>query len=237
MPGLLSWVVKVIRDSEYEASDVVPGPGSNVRHPLAVFPSLHRVPAGPVPRLHQYYEGATTSSRPSCRTSLPSFGSTSVALDVSLLDSRVLRRGLELFTRSSNREYAVEACWISQVLGESQLSVCTCSHPTPAGLLAPDHKGAAAWPLVCEKQRLPRKVFRSSIAWLSDWLRAPSEAWSASQDGSPRHHARLASGRWSGVTARAFHPQGSDERFQSCELHLIPLSQALLGTSTSTSAS
>ena len=37
-------------------------------------------PAGPVPRLHQYYEGATTSSRPSRRTSFPSFGGTSVAL-------------------------------------------------------------------------------------------------------------------------------------------------------------
>jgi hypothetical protein len=28
------------------------------------------------------------------------------------------------------------------------------------------------------------------------------------------HHARLASGRWSGATGRAFHPQGSNERFQ-----------------------
>ncbi len=37
-------------------------------------------PAGPVPRLHQYYEGATTSSRPSRRTSFPSLGGTSVAL-------------------------------------------------------------------------------------------------------------------------------------------------------------
>ncbi len=37
-------------------------------------------PTGPVPRLHQYYEGATTSCRPSRRTSLPSFGGTSVAL-------------------------------------------------------------------------------------------------------------------------------------------------------------
>ncbi len=44
----------------------------------------------------------------------------------------------------------------------------------------------------------------------------------ASQDGSPRHHARLASGRWSGVTARAFHPQGSYERFQSCILTSHP---------------
>ena len=38
----------------------------------------------------------------------------------------------------------------------------------------------------------------------------------ASQDGLPRHHARLASGRWSGATGRASHPQDSDERFQSC---------------------
>jgi hypothetical protein len=36
------------------------------------------------------------------------------------------------------------------------------------GLLAPDQYGAAAWPLVSEQQRLPRKVFRRSIAWLSD---------------------------------------------------------------------
>jgi hypothetical protein len=37
-------------------------------------------PAGPVPRLHRYYEGAATSSRPSRRASLPSLGGTSVAL-------------------------------------------------------------------------------------------------------------------------------------------------------------
>ena len=40
--------------------------------------------------------------------------------------------------------------------------------PTPAGLLAPDHCGAATWPLVCEQQRLPQKVFRRSIVRLSD---------------------------------------------------------------------
>ncbi len=44
----------------------------------------------------------------------------------------------------------------------------------------------------------------------------------ASQDGLPRHHARLASGRWSGATGRAFHPQGSNERFQSCFLTSLP---------------
>ena len=45
---------------------------------------------------------------------------------------------------------------------------------------------------------------------------------------------RLASSCWPGSTGRAFHPQGSDEKFQSCRLHLIPLSHALLGTMKST---
>ena len=49
------------------------------------------------------------------------------------------------------------------------MSVCHVQS-TPAGLLAPDQYGATAWPLVCEKQRLPRKIFRRSIAWLSDSL-------------------------------------------------------------------
>lgn len=48
--------------------------------------------------------------------------------------------------------------------------------PTPAGLLAPDHYGAAAWPLDPQVQRLPRKVFRRPIAWLSDWLSTPRRA-------------------------------------------------------------
>ena len=47
-------------------------------------------------------------------------------------------------------------------------------------------------------------------------------------------HARLASGCWSGSTRRAFHPQNSDERFQICKLHFIPLSQALLGATDAT---
>ena len=58
---------------------------------------------------------------------------------------------------------------ISQVPGEPQVSVCHVQS-TPAGLRAPDRYGAAAWPLVCEKQRLPRKVFRRSIAWRSGSL-------------------------------------------------------------------
>ena len=59
----------------------------------------------------------------------------------------------------------------------------------------------------------------------------------ASQCGLPQPHARLASSCWSGSTGRASHPKGSDERFQSCNLHLILLSQALLGTIDATDAS
>jgi hypothetical protein len=59
---------------------------------------------------------------------------------------------------------------LPKVPGEPRLSVCTCSTPTPAGPLAPDHYSAAAWPLVIVRQRLPRWVFRRSIAWLSDSL-------------------------------------------------------------------
>ena len=44
----------------------------------------------------------------------------------------------------------------------------------------------------------------------------------ASQGWLPKHHARLASGRWSGATGRAFHPQGSNEKFQSCLLTSHP---------------
>ena len=101
------------------------------------------------------------------------------------------------------------------------MSVCACSNPTPAGLLTPDHNGAAAWPLVERLQRLPRKVFRSSIAWLSDSLSPLRRT---------RCHVRRKT-RFRPLVRRyrtGFHPQGSAERFQSCFLHLIPLSQAYL---------
>ena len=44
----------------------------------------------------------------------------------------------------------------------------------------------------------------------------------ASQCGLPTPHVRLASGRWSGATGRAFHPQDSAERFPSCFLTSHP---------------
>ena len=43
IPGMLSWAVSLIRNSKFKASDAFPDPGSNIRHPLSVLPSLHRV--------------------------------------------------------------------------------------------------------------------------------------------------------------------------------------------------
>ena len=87
----------------------------------------------------------------------------------SLPGGRVRRGGLELLTRYLQPGFRRGNDRISQVPGEPQVSVRHVQS-TPAGLLAPDHYGAAARPLVSEKQRLPRKVFRRSIAWLSDSL-------------------------------------------------------------------
>jgi hypothetical protein len=87
----------------------------------------------------------------------------------SLPGGRVRGRGLELVTRYLQPGFRRGYDRISQVPGEPQVSVRHVQS-TPAELLAPDHHGAAARPLVSEQQRLPRKVFRRSIAWLSDSL-------------------------------------------------------------------
>ena len=134
------------------------------------FAFLHRVLRGEFPCFNSTIKALRLPAAPPAalrcrRLAVPRFHSL-----CSLLDGRVHRQGLELVTRCLRPGFCRGNDRTSQVPGEPQLSVCTCSKPTPAGLLAPDHYGAAAWPLVEQKQRLPRKVFRSSIAWLSDSL-------------------------------------------------------------------
>ena len=86
----------------------------------------------------------------------------------SLPAGRVRRRGPELFTRSPRPGSRRGGGRISQVPGGPQMSVRPVPS-TPAGLRIPDRYGNAARPLGSQKQGLPRKVFRRSIAWLSDW--------------------------------------------------------------------
>jgi len=141
--------------------------GSMIRR-LASLPWLR---LGTVRQIRRYYQGAMTSCRPSCRASLPSLGSTSACTrSVRSWADECAAQAWSWSPGGSSRECRRGNDRISQVPGEPRLSVCTCSTPTPAGPLAPDHYSAAAWPLVIERQRLPRKVFRRSIAWLSDSL-------------------------------------------------------------------
>ena len=100
--------------------------------------------------------------------------------------------------------------------------------PTPAGLLAPDHYGVAAWPPVGEQQRLLRKVFRRSIAWLSDSLSTLRRVGypTTTQDSLPAAGQALPDG----LATRRVPMKG----FRSASLHLILLSQASLGAITST---
>ena len=99
IPGMLSWAVSLIRNSKFEASDVFPGPGSNIRHPLSVFPSLHRVPRDQFPgfigtmrvlRLPAAHPAALRC----LRLAVPRLHSF-----FSLPGGRVRRQGLELVTR------------------------------------------------------------------------------------------------------------------------------------------
>jgi hypothetical protein len=109
---------------------------------------------------------------PSRRTSFPSLGDTSDALVVFVLcqTSALAKPGVgdpvspAGNCRGAKKSRTLPSSW------ETSMFRLPCSNPTPAGLLVSDHCDTAAWPLVCKKQRLPRKVFRSSIAWLSNWL-------------------------------------------------------------------
>jgi hypothetical protein len=132
--------------------------------------SLRWLQPGAVRQPQRYYQDAMTSCRPSRRTPSPLFGGTTVSLArfAPQRTSAPPRPGVDDPVSPAGilprKRQELPSSW-----GTSTVRL-PCSNPTPAGLLAPDHHGAAAWPLVFQKQRLPRKVFRSSIAWLSDSL-------------------------------------------------------------------
>ena len=183
---------------------------------------------GTVRQFHRYYQGAMTSCRPSRRTSLPSLGGTSASTRSLRSPARrtsapsgpgvvdpVSRPGAR---RGDDR--------ISQVLGEPRLSVCTCSTPTPAGPRAPDQYSAAAWPWVIERPRLPRGVFRRSIAWLSDSL---STLRSAGCPAPRKTRFRPLVRRY----RAGFAPARSQQKVSERLYHLILLLQACLAQSIS----
>ena len=149
--------------------------------------SLHWLQPGTVRQLRRYYQDTLTSCRPSHRASLPSLGGTSVTLVLFAprRTSAPPRPGVGNPVAPAGilprKRQDLASSWGTPIVRLHMFL------PTPAGLLAPDHCGAAAWPLVCEQQRLPRKVFRRSIAWLPDSLSTLRHAGhpNATQDSLP----------------------------------------------------
>ena len=179
--------------------------------------SLHWLQPGTVHQFHGYHQDALTSCRPSRRPSLPSIGGTTGAL-VSFRSRhhRVLRcAGLELVTRYlqpgflPRRRQDLPSSWGTPIVRlrmffDADRTACT--RPVRSSNMAPAGRTTKA----------PAKGL-STLNSMAFGL-----AVYASQHGLPRHHARLASGRWSDATGRASHPQGSVERFQFCFLTSHP---------------
>src|SRR4051812_47747775 len=124
--------------------------------------------------------------------------------------------GLELVTRCSRRD--LPRRWRG-LPGSWRTPVSVPCSSTPAGSRTPGHCGVAMRPSVNCTTSAPA----SRISGLNRTAR--SLAVYASQPGSPRHHARLAPGRWPGSTGRGWIPAGSHRKVSACG---FPLSQAFL---------
>jgi len=177
--------------------------------------SLHWLQLGAVRQLQRYYQDAMTPCRhPTAlrflRWVVPRFHSF-----LSLLGGRVHRRGLELVTRylqpgicrGANR--VLPSSWGTQsvrlrMFFDSGRTACT--RPIWSSSMA----------LGMRKTKAPT----TSLSELNSM--AFGLAVYASWCELPQPHARLTSSRWSDATGRAFHPQGSNERFQSCFLTSHP---------------
>ena len=175
-------------------------------------------PPGRVPRLHRYYQGAPTSCRPSRRTSFSSFGGTAF---VACLFAPAGGRRLAPAGRGvDHRDSPDPACFRRkrQDLPGSwgTLVNVPCSR-TPADRNVRPLTTLPVLPSTFSTASAPR-------LWVLSRLNhtARSPAVYASQDGSLRHHARLAPGWWPPLAGRDFNPQGSIRRFQSAILPPSP---------------
>jgi hypothetical protein len=160
-----------------------------------------------------------TSCHPSRHASFPSLGDTTRSARVSPARGRTLPHAslLELVTR-----YLLPECcrWKRQDLLRSwgtPIVLLPCSS-TPVG---PTHQamqcvGAA-----------PDLSNTKAPAFVLSRLNHTASALAvyASQAGSPRHHARLASGCWPSSSGRAWLPAGFHRKVSPCILHAFLLSQ------------
>ena len=170
---------------------------------------------GAVRQLRQYYQDAMT---PCCHPAALRFLRLAVPRLHSLLSlpgGRVHRQGLELVTRylrpgirrGANR--VLPSSWGISIVRLHMFQ-------SDAG------RTAYTRPLRCSSVALGHRRAKAPTKGLSELNSMAFElAVYASWSELPQYHARLASSCWSGSTGRGSHPQGSDERFQSCKLPRI----------------
>jgi hypothetical protein len=108
--------------------------GLSPASPSASFAALPpQGPPGRVPLLPRYYQSATTSCRPSRRTSLPSLGGTSVALGEFAAGKCCRRRAWGWSPGIPGREFFHGDDRISHVPGHTDSFVTKC-HGSPLGV-------------------------------------------------------------------------------------------------------
>ena len=173
--------------------------------------SLHAVRAGPVSTLRRYYQGATTSCRPSHRASLPSLGGTTrCVLSFAPTTSRRNHGGPGVIGYGDphgRRKNPVETAGSPKFLGNPD---CFCARFFDSGRTACPHyhDGAAAWPPLEEQRGLPHWDFRSSMARPQSWLSTLRRVGhpTTTQDSLPGAGQALLGG--------LAYPQGFNERFR-----------------------
>ena len=188
--------------------------------------SLHWLQLGAVRQLHQYYQDAMTpcchpAALRSLRLAVPRVALVGFA---PRRTSAPPRPGVR-YPVAPVRKFAEERTGFSQVPGEPPLSVCNVP-ATPAGLLAPDHTVQQRGPWSSKGKGSHERSFDALVALISDSLSTLRSADYShpTQDSLPVAGQALLDGLLTRMV--------SDERFQICKLHFIPLSQASLAQST-----
>ena len=116
---------------------------------------------------------------------------------------------------------------LSRPMGGSSQSRCTSiPRPPPRATSIPvapprSHRQVADQHTVAPDHLCPRRRLPASCTFGRNDTTFDLTVY-ASQDGSPHHHARLASGCWSSFARRDSYPQGFSERFQSSSVFLLP---------------
>ena len=196
--------------SELGVSSILPSDDSSIRHPLSSTgsrgdssPASAVLRGVPTPRHASRCASSVHAAIPLCSAF---FAPSAVGATA---------KGQDLSHPVSVRESSSGHVEGSQVPGEPQCVRALLSDP--GGTPAPGHCGAFVLPRFPELTRLPRlRVFRGSIT-------RPTRSLSTLRSaGSPRRHARLASGWWPAFARRGLHPPGSYEWFQVIDTSSTP---------------